>query len=151
MDMRKDEGYLEFIASENFRNQAEVWYKAYNIIHEKTELFYDFVISLYDVIDETYLGPDVVITETQQKQHFEWCWKKVLHSFEKESIHFRESGQHHDYMWNFFNEAYYMNDTTQNRIREYFTKLFKFDYRKTRSELDMLTEIYKILESNIKK
>jgi hypothetical protein len=151
MDMRKDEGYLEFIASENFRNQAEVWYKAYNIIHEKTELFYDFVISLYDVIDETYLGPDVVITETQQKQHFEWCWKRVLHSFEKESIHFRESGQHHDYMWSFFNEAYYMNDTTQNRIREYFTKLFKFDYRKTRSELDMLTEIYKILESNIKK
>jgi hypothetical protein len=151
MDMRKDEGYLEFIASENFRNQAEVWYKAYNIIHEKTELFYDFVISLYDIIDETYLGPDVVITETQQKQHFEWCWKKVLHSFEKESIHFRESGQHHDYMWSFFNEAYYMNDTTQNRIREYFTKLFKFDYRKTRSELDMLTEIYKILESNIKK
>lgn len=149
--MRKDEGYLEFIASENFRNQAEVWYKAYNIIHEKTELFYDFVISLYDVIDETYLGPDVVITETQQKQHFEWCWKRVLHSFEKESIHFRESGQHHDYMWSFFNEAYYMNDTTQNRIREYFTKLFKFDYRKTRSELDMLTEIYKILESNIKK
>ena len=149
--MRKDEGYLEFIASENFRNQAEVWYKAYNIIHEKTELFYDFVISLYDIIDETYLGPDVVITETQQKQHFEWCWKKVLHSFEKESIHFRESGQHHDYMWSFFNEAYYMNDTTQNRIREYFTKLFKFDYRKTRSELDMLTEIYKILESNIKK
>lgn len=151
MDMRKDEGYLEFIASENFRNQVEVWYKAYNIIHEKTELFYDFVISLYDIIDETYLGPDVVITETQQKQHFEWCWKKVLHSFEKESIHFRESGQHHDYMWSFFNEAYYMNDTTQNRIREYFTKLFKFDYRKTRSELDMLTEIYKILESNIKK
>jgi hypothetical protein len=151
MDMRKDEGYLEFIASENFRNQAEVWYKAYNIIHEKTELFYDFVISLYDIIDETYLGPDVVITETQQKQHFEWCWKRVLHSFEKESIHFRESGQHHDYMWSFFNEAYYMNDTTQNRIREYFTKLFKFDYRKTRSELDMLTEIYKILESNIKK
>jgi hypothetical protein len=151
MDMRKDEGYLEFIASENFRNQAEVWYKAYNIIHEKTELFYDFVISLYDVIDETYLGPDVVITEAQQKQHFEWCWKKVLHTFEKESIYFRESGQHHDYMWNFFNEAYYMNDTTQNRIREYFTKLFKFDYRKTRSELDMLTEIYKILESNIKK
>jgi hypothetical protein len=151
MDMRKDEGYLEFIASENFRNQAEVWYKAYNIIHEKTELFYDFVISLYDIIDETYLGPDVVITESQQKQHFEWCWKKVLHSFEKESIHFRESGQHHDYMWSFFNEAYYMNDTTQNRIREYFTKLFKFDYRKTRSELDMLTEIYKILESNIKK
>jgi hypothetical protein len=54
-------------------------------------------------------------------------------------------------MWNFFNEAYYMNDNTQNRIKEYFRRLFQFDYKKTRSELDMLTEIYKILESNIKK
>lgn len=151
MDMRKDEGYLEFIASENFRNQAEVWYKAYNIVREKTELFHDFVISLYDAIDETYLGPDVITTEVEQKQHFEWCWKKVINNFEKESIYFKETGQHYSYMWNFFNEAYYMNDNTQNRIQEYFRRLFQFDYKKTRSELDMLTEIYKILDSCIKK
>jgi len=66
MDMRKDQSYLEFIASENFRNQAEVWYKAYNIIREKTELFHDFVTSLYEAIDETYLGQDIVITEAQK-------------------------------------------------------------------------------------
>ena len=106
---------------------------------------------LYEIIDETYLGPDVIITELQQKQHFEWCWKKNIHTFDKESIYFKESGQHYVYMWNFFNEAYYMNDNTQNRIKEYFRRLFQFDYKKTRSELDMLTEIYKILESNIKK
>lgn len=151
MDMRKDEGYLEFIASENFRNQIEVWYKAYNIIREKTELFYDFVISLYDIIDETYLGKDALLTESDQKGHFEWCWNKLIKNFDKESIHFKECGQHKDYLWNFFYEAYYLNDNTQNRIKEYFKKLFQFDYRKTRSELDMLTEIYKILESNLKK
>ena len=48
--MENRESYLEFIASENFRNQAEIWYKAYNIIRENTELFHDFVISLYDII-----------------------------------------------------------------------------------------------------
>jgi hypothetical protein len=150
--MKKDESYLEFIASENFRNQIEVWYKAYNIIREKVELFHDFVLSLHDTIDETYLGPDVIITEQEQKSHFNWCWNKVIKNFEKESIRFRESGQHRDYLWNFFYEAFYLNEnSSNNRIKEYFTKLFQFDYRKTRSELDMLTEIYKILEANIKK
>ncbi len=152
MNMKKDESYLEFIASENFRNQIEVWYKAYNIIREKTELFHDFAITLYDIIEETYLGSDVIITEQEQKNHFNWCWKKVIQSFEKESIKFKESGQHHDYLWNFFYEAFYINENNvNNRIKEYFTKLFQFNYRKTRSELDMLTEIYKILEANIKK
>lgn len=151
MDMKKDEGYLEFIASENFRNQIEIWYKAYNIIHEKTELFHDFVISLYNIIDETYLGADVIITQEEQKNHFDWCWNKVVQNFEKESIRFKETGQHHDYLWSFFYEAYYLNDNlATNRIKEYFTKLFQFSYRKTRSELDMLTEIYKILDANIK-
>ncbi len=151
MNMKKDEGYLEFIASENFRNQIEVWYKAYNIIREKTELFHDFVISLHSLIDETYLGSDVIVSEKDQKEHFNWCWNKVIQSFEKESIMFKENGQHHDYLWDFFYEAFYLNGTVENRIEEYFTKLFKFDYRKTRSELDMLTEIYKILDANIKK
>ena len=151
MDMRKDEGYLEFIASEDFRNQAEIWYKAYNIIHEKTELFHDFVITLYEIIDQTYLGPDVLLTQQDQKNHFNWCWNKALTSFSKESIYFKENGQHRDYLWNFFYEAYYLHDSTQNRIKEYFKKLFQFDYKKTRSELDMLTEIYKILEANIRK
>lgn len=150
--MKKDESYLEFIASENFRNQVEIWYKAYNIIREKTELFHDFVLTLYEIIDETYLGPDVIVTEQEQKNHFLWCWKKNLENFEKESIKFKETGQHQDYLWNFFYEAYYLNDNgSDNRIKEYFNKLFQYNFRKTRSELDMLTEIYKILESSIKK
>jgi hypothetical protein len=54
-------------------------------------------------------------------------------------------------MWLFFNEAYYLNGGINNKIKEYFIKLFKFDYKKTRSELDILTEIYKILDANLKK
>ena len=53
----------------------------------------------------------------------------------------------------FFLEAYYFNqlDDKPIRINEYFDKLFNFKYRKTRSELDMLTEIYKLFEQNLKK
>jgi hypothetical protein len=149
--MGKNEGYLEFIASENFKNQAEVWYKAYNIIREKTELYYDIIISLYDVIDSTYLGEDVLYNQKDQQGHFNWCWNKVLTDLEKESIYLKERGPHYDYLWLFFQEAFYMLNGNALKIKEYFYKLFKYDFKKTRSELDMLTEIYKLLESNFKK
>jgi hypothetical protein len=151
MEMKKDDGYLEFVYSENFKNQAEVWYKAYNILREKTELFHDFVICLYDLVDSTYLGDDVTITEKDKKNHFVWCWNKVILNFSKESINFKETGQHLDYLWLFFYEAYYLYEGKPDRIKDYFKKLFQFDYKKTRSELDMLTEFYKILDSNLKK
>ncbi len=37
------------------------------------------------------------------------------------------------------------------RIKDYFYVLFSFKHRKSRSELDMLSEIYKLLEQNLKK
>lgn len=149
--MKRSEDYLGFISSENFKNQAEIWYKAYNIIREKTELFHDFIVSLYELIDSTYMGADVTITELDKNNHFNWCWNKVITNFAKESIVFKERGEHYEYMWSFFNEAYYLNESKNNRIKEYFKKLFQFDFKKTRSELDMLTEIYKILDNNLKK
>lgn len=151
--MRKQEGYLEFIASENNRNQVEIWYKAYNITREKVELFHDFISGLYDLIESTYLGSDALSEDTDQRGHFDWCWTKTINNFTKENINFKETGPHYQYFWLFFHEAFYQNelDGKQNRIREYFHKLFSFNYKKTRSELDMLTELYKTMESNIRK
>ena len=57
--MENKEGYLEFVHSESYKNQIDVWYRAYNISREKTELFYDFLMSLYNLLQETYLGPEV--------------------------------------------------------------------------------------------
>ena len=151
--MGKQEGYLDFIASENYKNQVEVWYRAYNIIREKVELFHDLVSTLHSIIEETYLGPDVLIDDKDQRGHFDWCWKKTLLNFQKENIYFKEPGAHYDYFWAFFHEAFYINEVEgkSNRIKDYFNKLFAFNYKKTRSELDILTEIYKVFDSNIKK
>ena len=151
--MEHKEGYLEFITSENYRQQIDVWFRAYNVSYEKTELFYDFVVSLYDLINETYLGPEVTDTETDQKNHFTWCWDKTIENLSHEKIYFKERGTAYNYFWSFFLEAYYYNQLDGNimRIKEYFYILFHFEDRKTRSELDMLTEIYKLLDQNLKK
>lgn len=151
--MENKEGYLEFITSENYKHQIDIWYKAYNISRERIELFYDFIVSLYSLVNETYLGYDIIESEEDQKNHFTWCWDKTIENFNKEKIYFKERGTHYQYFWNFFLEAYYFVqiDGEESRISEYFHKLFNFKYRKSRSELDMLTEIYKLIEQNLKK
>jgi hypothetical protein len=151
--MENREGYLEFITSENYKHQIDIWYKAYNISREKTQLFYDFISALYELIETTYLGNDVINTEEDQKNHFIWCWDKTIENFNKEKIYFKERGNHFNYFWNFFLEAFYFIqlDNQSLKILEYFYKLFDFKHKKSRSELDMLTEIYKLLEQNLKK
>jgi hypothetical protein len=151
--MENKESYLDFVSSENYKQQIDVWYRAYNISREKTELFYDFLISLHDLIDETYLGADVVMTTEDQINHFTWCWDKTIESFNKEKISFKERGNAYKYLWNFYSEAYYYTKNSESiiRIPEYFYILFDFVHKKTRSELDMLTELYKLLEQNLKK
>ena len=151
--MENREGYLEFITSENYKHQIDIWYKAYNISREKTQLFYDFISALYELIETTYLGKDVINTEEDQKNHFIWCWDKTIENFNKEKIYFKERGNHFNYFWNFFLEAFYFIqlDNQSLKILEYFYKLFDFKHKKSRSELDMLTEIYKLLEQNLKK
>lgn len=151
--MENREGYLEFISSESYKHQLDIWYRAYNISREKTELFRDFIISLHNIVDETFLGEDVIFLKEDQKNHFTWCWNKVVNNFTKEKIFFKENGDHFEYFWNFFLEAYYYNKIEKNIIKifEYFDTLFDFKHRKSRSELDMLTEIYKLLDQNLKK
>ena len=93
--MENKEGYLEFVHSESYKNQIDVWYRAYNISREKTELFYDFLMSLYNLLQETYLGPEVFELEEDQKNHFTWCWDKTIENFNKEKIFFKERGKHY--------------------------------------------------------
>jgi hypothetical protein len=98
------------------------------------------------------LGPDVLIYEKDQRGHFTWCWDNVINSFSKEKIYFKPRGNHYEYFWNFFLEAYYFVhlDGENVKITEYLYKLFDLKYQKTRSELDVVIEVYKMFENNLK-
>ena len=149
----KKEDYLEFINSESYKHQIDIWYRAYNINREKIELFYDFLNSLYNLVKETYFGSEIIISEADQKGHFNWCWDKTIENFKNENIHFKERGNHYEYFWNFFLEAFYYRETMGKEVKidDYFDKLFNFKHRKSRSELDILSEVYNILNHNLKK
>jgi hypothetical protein len=143
----------EYLTPENHKQQIDIWCRANNISREKLELFHDFLISLYVIINDTYLGVDVMFLENDQRDHFNWCWDKLITDFEKEKIHFKNRGEYYHYFWNFFLEAYYLDiiANSEPRVLSYFVELFNLKSIKTRSELDLLNEIYKLLNQNLKK
>jgi len=152
------ENFFNYITRPLPREEVDTWFRANNIVHEKMELFSDFAVSLYLIINQTYLGDDEVSNETRitlsdedNNNHFKWCWDKVISNFEKEGIKFSNEGSHFDYFSNFFNDTYYPKDKHdyRNNIGDFFKELFDYGTPFTKSDLDTVNIIYKIMENEI--
>ena len=87
-----------------------------------------------------------------QQNHFNWCWDKVISNFKKENIHFTKKGSHYEYFWTFFYDTFYKepSPTIIKKVEDFFKDLFAPASRKTKSELDIYTEMYKMLEFHLK-
>lgn len=142
--------FYKYVTEPISQRDLEIWFKANNILPEKSELFFYFIKSLYLLVDKTYLGSDVVKPE-DSKNHFLWCWNKTISNLNKEGINFQTEGDHLDYFWNFFLESFYSNDNSLiiDRVDKFFSTLFVITDRKTKSELDIYTELYKTLDNNL--
>jgi len=143
--------FLEYVAKPVTPDEMDIWIKANNINIEKSQLFFDFICSLYKIMDDTYLGEDAIITNTDMEGHFKWCWDKNIDNFTKENILFNKEGNHYDYLWNFFKESFYI-DKDKNVVEKvdfYLSKLFRLYIEKTKSELDMLKDLYLVLDKSI--
>lgn len=143
----------EHLTLEAYREQINIWYRANNIIREKSELYYDFLFSLLKLVDETYLGSDVIQSEEDIANHFSWCFKRVLSNFENERIYFSNNLDSYDYLWFFFYKGYYMcdNEKKYEILLDYFKLLFDSEKIKTPPELESFMDFYKILDINLKK
>jgi hypothetical protein len=143
----------ESITYETYKEQIDIWYRTHNIIQEKTELYYDFISSLLNIIDETYLGSDIIQTDDDMNSHFNWCFNKVADNFKQEKIYFIDKSGHYEYMWVLFYKGYYTCDTENKAeiLRDYFKLIFNFNKAKTPIELESFIDLYKIFDQNLKK
>ena len=66
------------ITIEEYLENVNIWYSRNNIIREKSELYYDFITSLLKIMDNTYLGSDVISTQDDMVNHFIWCLIKYF-------------------------------------------------------------------------
>ena len=151
------ENFFNYIAKPMSPEDVDIWFRVNNIIPEKMDLYYDFSFSLYYLILDTYLGDEksnetkVTITDEDNVKHFEWCWDKTIDNFKKEEIIFNRKGEHYDYFLSFFVEIFY--NQKENKIKDSIGKFFNdlFDRKKpfTKSDLDMVSSIYKSLDKNM--
>lgn len=152
-----ENNFFNYITKQLNKEEVDIWFRTHNIILEKMELYYDFSNSLYLKITETYLGDSdsgetkISMTDEDKENHFNWCWKKVLEDFKKEEIVFETDGDHYTYFKIFFDEIFYKQDDKKirNSIDVFFRDVFDFDKTFTRSDLDMILEIYKNLDNNL--
>lgn len=153
------ENFFNYITKPMSPEDVEVWFRVNNVISEKLELYSDFSHSLNSLILETYLGQNTISNETKiilsdndNLNHFDWCWKKTIENFKKENITFRVKGGHYDYFKSFFDEIFYhqKEDKVRLSVGEFFTDLFNLDKTFTKSDLEMVLIIYKVLNNGLK-
>lgn len=127
-------------------------YRVNNISPERTELYLDFIVSLFNTVISTYLGDDVM-DEKEMKKHFNWCWNKTILSFKKENIYFDDNIEMYSYFSSLFNECFYeeedKSDKTVNDLLMFWTDTFKYTPIKTRSELETFFDLYKLFDKSI--
>ena len=152
------ENFFNYISKPLEPEDVDVWFRVNNIIPEKLELYSDFIHSLNNLILNTYLGESdinetkIVLTSSDDKNHFEWCWMRTVDNFDKENIKFSKKGEHFDYFESFFGETFYNQKDTKvkSSIGFFFTDLFNNEKSFTKSDLDMITTIYKLLDKYLK-
>jgi hypothetical protein len=135
-------------------DEITIWFNVHNLNYEKIELFGDFFKSLYETMKDTYLGEEngetkIAMSEEDKGLHFEWCWKATLDNFKKENIEFKKEGQHKDYFKSFFSDTFYGSKNLKIAIPDFLEDVFNLEKPFTKSDLDILTEVYHLLEKNM--
>ena len=154
------ENFFNYISKPLTPEDVDVWFRVNNMIPEKMELYSDFAHSLNIMILETYLGENglpnetkITMSENDNKNHFDWCWNKILDNFKREGIKFNNIGEHYDYFYDFFSEVFYnqKEEKVKTSIGKFFKELFNVKKSFTKSDIDMVSAIYKVLDKNLKK
>lgn len=152
------DNFFNYVTKQVKPEEVDLWFKSNNIIPEKLELFSDFCQSLNQLIIETYLGESdspnetkVNMSQEDKINHFIWCWNKVVDNFSKEKIKFNKKGEHFDYFVSFFEEIFYKqeNKKVRDSVTEFFDELFDQKKPFTKSDLDMISSVYKNLDKNM--
>ena len=150
------ENFFNWMTKPVPKDEVIIWFNIHNMNYEKIELYGDIFKSLNHIISDTYLGNEdsetkIVISDEDKKSHFDWCWKKMIDSFNKENVLISEKGQHRDYLEGFFIDTFYSpkEKNISKAIPNFLFEIFDMDKVFSKSDLDLLTELYSLLEKNV--
>jgi len=149
------ENFFNWMTKALPKDEIIIWFNIHNMTYEKIELYGDFFKSLNHIIMDTYLGENtsetkIFLSKEDNISHFEWCWNKVIENFKRENIIIKPYGDHKDYFQSFFIDTFY-NQTESDlktSIPKFLNEIFEVGMTYSKSDLDLLTELYKLIEKN---
>lgn len=154
------ENFFNWISKPVPSDEVIIWFNVHNMIYERIELYGDIFKSLDYIIRDTYMGDNfddvketkIIVSKEDNKKHFEWCWKKTISDFERENVIIDNIGEHKDYVESFYFDTFYAqtDQIVKNSIPKFLNQIFDMTQQFTKSDLDMLTEFYKMMEKNVK-
>ena len=149
------ENFFNWMAKPLPKDEIIIWFNIHNMTYEKIELYGDVFKSLNHIILDSYLGDDIsetriTLSDEDKESHFDWCWKKVIDDFRRENIIIKYDGEHKDYFKSFYMETFYNQNEVKikNSIPKFLSDIFDVTMTYSKSDLDLLTELYKLIEKN---
>ena len=154
--MNSMENFFNWMSKPIPKDEVIIWFNVHNMNYEKIELYGDIFKSLNHIIIDTYMGDEthetrISLSKEDKELHFEWCWNKMLEDFRKENIIIKHGGEHKEYFKSFFFDTFY-NQSEKNikeSIPNFLFEVFDVEKPFSKSDLDILTELYKLMEKNI--
>jgi len=151
------ENFFNWLVQPIPKDELETYFNINNINREKVDLFSDLLISLNNIISETYLGDwsddliSIKYTDDDNEKHFNWCWIKTIDCFRKENIIINEDGDHYKYLKMFYFDIFYnkIDGVNKNAIKKFIEELFDIEGSFSKADLQILTEIYRLLDINL--
>ena len=150
------ENFFDWMAKPIPKDEVIIWFNVHNMIYEKIELYGDIFKSLNVIIVDTYLGDSnsetkINLSDEDRISHFDWCWKKMVKDFERENVNIKFKGDHKEYFQSFFMDSFY--NQRENKIKEsilrFLNEIFDTNMVYSKPDLDLLTELYKLMEKNM--
>lgn len=147
--------FMNYITSPLSDDSITILYSTNNVKFDRVNLYLDFVMSLFNIVFDTYLGDDITNQE-QQINHFEWCWNKNISNFKKEDINFEKNDDLKYYFREFTLEVFYNlgdkdnNPSVHKNILNLWSHIFNYKGIKSRADIDSFIEIYNIFDKSLK-
>lgn len=153
------ENYINWMLKPLEQTQIDKYLESNDINIQKAELFLDIFSSLHKTIEDTYLGThgnsahlnDVHYNDDDIENHFEWCWLKTVNNFENEGVYISNDGPHKEYLKMFFYDSFYNQKeiSVRESIDFFFNTIFSVEKVQTGADLEILNEMYKMMESHV--
>ena len=157
--MASMENFFNWMSKPIPTDEVVIWFNVHNMIYERIELYGDIFKTLNHIIVDTYMGEPIgsssetkiSLTPEDKNLHFEWCWNKTVENFKKENININSNGDHKDYFKSFYMDTFYnqLERSVKESIPVFLDEIFDVFKPFSKSDLDMITEMYKLMEKNV--